>query len=242
MVQNYLQSQPFTLAGSGSSISDQTLVLISMKDIDGTLITMTDVGVLGFGTIEPGSGTQEEAITFTGVTQNGNGTATLTGVKHQLFKYPYTQSAGMTKSHAGGTSFILSNTAGFYNYFDSNQNWKTPVNTFADLPSGNNAGECRVVLSPLSIYIWNGSAWGIFSASALTSAKTFLLGSQSTGADLKTFVSDTAFTNNTKVSVFRSGALQAEGANADYTTSGTTIIIFNYTVDSADLICLWVTL
>jgi hypothetical protein len=117
--QLFVQAQPFTLSGAGASIGDATITLTSFTDIDGNLLTMADIGTLGFSTIEPGNGTQEEAITFTGVTQNGNGTATLTGVKSQMFKSPYTQVAGLLKSHAGGTYLILTNSAGFYNQLAS---------------------------------------------------------------------------------------------------------------------------
>ena len=120
-----LQAQNFTLAGAGSSIADQTLVLSSMLTIDGVAITMADIGAIGYFTLEPGNGAQEEAGTFTGITQNVNGTAALTGVKHQLFEYPYTQTAGLTKSHAGGTSLILSNTAGFYESISGKANDET---------------------------------------------------------------------------------------------------------------------
>lgn len=119
----FVQAQKFSLAGSGSSIGDTTLVLQSMVGIDGANIVTADIGVAGFGTIEPGNGTQEEAIQFTGITQNANGTATLTGVSTVLFKSPYTATSGLAKTHAGATTFILSNDAAFYgsilNYVDA---------------------------------------------------------------------------------------------------------------------------
>lgn len=110
----FVQAQPFKLAGSGSSIGDTTLTLQSMVGIDGSLITTTDIGIFGEGTIEPGNGVQEEAIQFTGITQNSNGTATLTGVSTVLFKSPYTATSGIAKTHAGATTFILTNSAAFY--------------------------------------------------------------------------------------------------------------------------------
>jgi len=111
----FVQAQSFTLAGSGAVIGDTSIVLSSFKQIDGTTnLTMTDFGSIGFMTIEPNSGTQEEQISFTGVTQNANGTATLTGVKTVLFISPYTETSGLAKTHAGGTKAIISNTAGFY--------------------------------------------------------------------------------------------------------------------------------
>lgn len=120
-----IQAQAFTLAGSGATIGATSITLKSMKNIDGTNITMSLLGDQGFGTIEPGTTGQEEQITFTGVTQNANGTATLTGVKRVLNYYPYTETSGTATTHAGGTKFVLSNTAGFYNTFVNKENSDT---------------------------------------------------------------------------------------------------------------------
>lgn len=113
---NFVQAQTFQLAGAGAVIGDVTVVLSSLKQIDGTTnITMTNFGAIGYMTLEPNSGTQEEQISFSGIVQNANGTATLSGVKSVLFVSPYTESTGLAKTHAGGTKAIISNTAGFYN-------------------------------------------------------------------------------------------------------------------------------
>lgn len=120
-----LQAQPFSLAGAGALIGDTSIVLKSFKDIGGTNITMTDLGSVGYMTLEPGNGTLEEQISFTGVTQNANGTATLTGVKTVLFKSPYTETSGLAKTHAGSTTAILSNTAGYYQQFVHRDNAET---------------------------------------------------------------------------------------------------------------------
>lgn len=112
---NFVQSQPFTLSGSGASIGDITLTLQSMMDIDGNNIVTADLGSFAYGTLEPGNSTQEEAVIFTGITQNANGTATLTGVSSIGFKQPYTLTSGIQKTHAGASKFILSNDAAFYN-------------------------------------------------------------------------------------------------------------------------------
>jgi hypothetical protein len=115
---NFIQAQPFTLAGSGTSIGDVTILLNSMYGIDGaTTIVTADLGSYAFATIEPGNGTNEEAIIFTGVTQNANGTATLTGVSSIGFKQPYTVTTGLAKTHAGASKLVLSNDAAFYNNF-----------------------------------------------------------------------------------------------------------------------------
>ena len=119
------QLQAFTLAGSGASPTDTTLLLSSFQDIDGNNVTMAELGTKAYGTIEPASGTQEEQISFTGVTQNGNGTASLTGVSHVAFLTPYTETSGLNKSHAGGVTFVISNTSGFYSDFANTKDDET---------------------------------------------------------------------------------------------------------------------
>jgi hypothetical protein len=112
-----LQAQSFSLAGSGAIIGATTLTLKSMTTIDGALVTMAMLGTYTFMTIEPGNGVNEEQIKFTGITQNANGTASLTGVSSVSFGTPYTVTSGLLKTHAGSVTAILSNTSGFYNSF-----------------------------------------------------------------------------------------------------------------------------
>ena len=98
----YVQSIRHTLAGSGVTATATTIVLKSFKLPDGTTnITVSNFGAIGFGTLEPGT-TREEVISFTGVTQNGDGTADLTGVTRGLaFVAPYTTLSSNKKSHSG---------------------------------------------------------------------------------------------------------------------------------------------
>ncbi len=134
--QKFAQIQSTTLAGSGVAIGATTLILRSFNDIDGNPLLMTSFGSKGFGTLEPDSMDKEEQISFTGITQNVNGTATLTGVKNVGFLYPYTETSGVFKSHAGGVKFVISNTSGFYNELTSKSNdetitgvWEVPTPT-----------------------------------------------------------------------------------------------------------------
>lgn len=119
------QLQNFSLAGSGVSISDTTLTLSSFQSIDGVDLALSDFGTAGYMTIEPGSRDREEQIAFYGVTQNSNGTATLTGIKSVLFLSPYTESTGFSKSHPGGVVAVVSNTSGFYNKLPAKDNIET---------------------------------------------------------------------------------------------------------------------
>lgn len=134
----YVQAQTFTLAGAGVTLAATSITLNSFTQIDGTtLLTMSNFGTKGYATLEPGNGTFEEQISFTGVTQNSNGTATLTGVNTVGFVYPYTETSGTAMSHSGGTSLVLSNTAGFYSRFANTQDDQTIVGLWT-FPSGAN--------------------------------------------------------------------------------------------------------
>lgn len=126
MAIHYAQAQSFTLYGSGASAGDTSVTLVSFNQpsdgITTTALTMADFGAKGYGTLEPGSTTQEEQISWTGITTNSNGTVTLTGVKTVAFVTPYTETSGLSKSHAGGIRFVVSNTAGFYGTFANKEN------------------------------------------------------------------------------------------------------------------------
>lgn len=132
-----IQAQKFQLAGSGVGSTDTSITLTSFAMTDGTLITTADIGAIGYITLEPGT-SRMESISFTGVTQNANGTATLTGVTRGLdFDEPYAETAGLKKSHGGNTNAVLSNTASFYSQFGIKQNDETVPGawTFSQVPS-----------------------------------------------------------------------------------------------------------
>jgi hypothetical protein len=60
------------------------------------------------GTIDPQT-TRSEFISFTGITQNSDSSATLTGVSRGLGRtYPYTASTTLAQAHPGQSIFILS--------------------------------------------------------------------------------------------------------------------------------------
>lgn len=155
-----LQAQSFSLAGGGAVAAATSIILKSFKTIDGVNIAMTDLGTIAYMTLEPGNGTSEEQISFTGVTQNSNGTATLTGVKNVLFVSPYTETSGLAKTHAGSTTAVLSNTSGFYNKFPAKDNDETitgqwTFSTFPITPSNSDAsttvkGVTKISVAPAS--------------------------------------------------------------------------------------------
>lgn len=134
---NFVQAQKFALSGSGMASGATSFTLKSFQLPDGsTNIAMTDFGAVGYGTLEPNT-SREESVSWTGVTQNGDGTATLTGVSTGLdFTAPYTSVAANKKAHAGGSVFVVSNTATFYDTFVNKENDETinGKHTYADVP------------------------------------------------------------------------------------------------------------
>lgn len=114
-----VQTQKHYLAGSGISSSATSITLMSFKTPDGTNVTMTDFGDIGYGVIEPGT-EREENISFEGITQNADGTATLTTVTRGLaFVNPFAETSALKLSHSGGSVFIISNSAPFLEEFKS---------------------------------------------------------------------------------------------------------------------------
>lgn len=127
----YAQLQNFSLAGSGCVVGDTSIVLKSMTDIDGNALTMSlSFGAIAFATLEPGNGQFEEQICFTGLTNNTNGTVTLTGISNVSFLYPYTQTPGVAKTHAGSTTLVISNTSGFYDELTAKNDDETITGTY----------------------------------------------------------------------------------------------------------------
>lgn len=128
---NYVQGKTFyTLSGNGISLSDTSVTIDNFTLPDGTNITMSMFGDIGFGTFEPGS-PKEENYSFTGVTQNGNGTATLTGLTRGLkFVTPYNADVNLRQGHGGGTSMVLANSAPFYNQLSGRDNDETITGTW----------------------------------------------------------------------------------------------------------------
>jgi len=102
---------------SSGITSSQTSLTLTKFQVPNTTqpIQMTDFGDVGYVTIEPGR-TKREFVSFTGITQNSGGTATLTGVSRGLSPIaPYTASTTQQFSHSGGVQVIVSNPPQLYN-------------------------------------------------------------------------------------------------------------------------------
>ena len=108
---NAVGGKLYYLSGAGVTAAATTITLTNFDMAGATQnLVMADFGSLGCGTIQPGSATKQEFISFTGVTQNSDGTAQLTGVSRGLAPVPpYTASTTLQTSHAGGSQFVVSN-------------------------------------------------------------------------------------------------------------------------------------
>lgn len=110
--------QTYTLANSIGS-TDTTIRLNSFQEpISNTPYTMAIIGsTIVYGTIAPKTG-QSEFISFTGITQNSDGTADLTGVTRGIGRsYPYTASSTFRLPHQGQSIFILSDAPTVFNKY-----------------------------------------------------------------------------------------------------------------------------
>jgi len=128
--QNAVGGERYYLSGSGisSSATSITVTKFGYTQPNGTYakFTMTNFGDLGCATIQPGNVSgKQEFVSFTGITQNGDGSALLSGVTRGLERYePFTASTTLQTTHSGGSELVISNSPPcFYqNYTAATQN------------------------------------------------------------------------------------------------------------------------
>lgn len=120
--------------------TDTSITLSSFTEpVSGTVYTMANIGSdIVYGTIAPKTA-NSEFISFTGITANSDGTATLTGVTRGLAKKtPFTTSSTFKLPHSGQTQFIISNPPQLYNEYVTLDNAETIVGK-KTFPAGGNA-------------------------------------------------------------------------------------------------------
>lgn len=129
-VNQFVGGEVYKLAGSGVSAAATSITLTEFKVPDVgqanvQKLQITDFGTVGYGTIEPGT-SRREFISFTGITQNADDSATLTGVSRGLAPIsPYTASSTFQIAHSGGSRFIISNPPQLYNQAAFKENDET---------------------------------------------------------------------------------------------------------------------
>lgn len=109
-------------SGVSSSASSITLSSLTIKQT-GQLIRDADLSDTFYITLEPGNVSKQEIVGCTTVTQNSNGTATLSGCSRGLAPIsPYTASTTLQFAHGGNTSVIFSDPPQLFNQFIAKDN------------------------------------------------------------------------------------------------------------------------
>lgn len=94
-------------------------------DLDNAKLTMTDFGTNAVFTVDPGLKGIEEIEQFTGIVDNGDGTASLTGLSRDMqSKYPYTGS-GTGRTHGSSAIVVFGNSPQIYGRLAAPENAQT---------------------------------------------------------------------------------------------------------------------
>lgn len=133
---------------TSAGISDTSIQLSSFEEpISNIPYTMSYLGTsIGYGTLDPQTVGRSEFISFSGITQNTNGSATLTGVARGLSRSPAgascVASTTLAVRHPGQAIFILSDSPCHFSEYAVKQNdevisgsWTVPTPTAAGNPT-----------------------------------------------------------------------------------------------------------
>lgn len=132
----FVQTPAIALYSPMASTDASAVVAPYPLDLDGVKLTMTDFGTVAYMTVDPKVSGFEEIISFTGIVDNGNNTATLIGLTRDLqSKYPYTGS-GTGKSHGSSALVVFSDNPQVYAAFGAlaNDNIWVGQQTFTSFP------------------------------------------------------------------------------------------------------------
>lgn len=123
---------------SSIGVNNTTIVLSSFKNRSNIPWTMSLLNTdIVYATLDPQT-SSSEFVSFTNITQNADGTATLTGVTRGLSDfYPYTASSTLQRAHAGQSTFIISDAPQVFAEYAAKRNNEniTGVFNFLSLPT-----------------------------------------------------------------------------------------------------------
>ena len=108
---------------SSIGTTDASVKLSSFKNRSSIPLTMTLLATdIGYGTLSPQT-SRSEFVSFSGITQNSDGTATLTGVTRGLSDIsPFTASTTLRQAHPGQSVFILSDSPQLFEEYAKKRN------------------------------------------------------------------------------------------------------------------------
>lgn len=111
----FVETAPASLYQALSTTDTQAVITPYPLDLDGNKLTIADFGSTATFTIDPKLTGYEEINGFTGIVDNGNNTATLTGLSRNLLgKAPYTASSAGGKAHGSSAVVVFSNNPQMY--------------------------------------------------------------------------------------------------------------------------------
>lgn len=226
---------------SSVGLADNTIRLSSFQNRSGLPLTMTLLNTsIGYGTLDPQNPTRSEFISFTGVTQNSDGTAILTGVTRGLSDiYPFTASTTQVLSHSGQSIFILSDSPQLFGQYAVKQNNET-ISGLYNFSGGfyDNASSTftsNVTLTG-STTIQNG-AYSTFNGTTTFNAGAIISNAPKNNNDVanKKYVDDTASAGAANANTITKGIVQQATItqlNAGTATGSTGAVLF---IDPATL-------
>lgn len=125
MPQRFVQTPAVTLLAPMSASATTCVVTPYPQDLEGVNLTMTDFGSNPTFTVDPKITDAEEICSFTGITDNGDGTATITGITRNLgAKSPYT-TLGTGRVHGSSSVLVFSDNPQMFNRLASKENDET---------------------------------------------------------------------------------------------------------------------
>lgn len=126
-----VQTPTYHLYSGESGTATSMRIAPYPTDLDGVKLTMSDFGDLPTVTVDPKITNTEEIESFTGIVDNGDNTATLTGVSRDLqSKYPYT-GIGTGRTHGSGATVVFGNNPQVYGRLWAPENNATSTATLA---------------------------------------------------------------------------------------------------------------
>lgn len=152
----FVQTPAIALYSPLSAAGTSMVIVPYPVDLDGNKLTIGDFGSNPTVTIDPKVSGFEEIISFSGITDNGNNTALLTGLTRNLAsKYPYT-ATGTGKQHGSSAVVVFSDNPQVFGRLAGKDNDETITGqwtflSFPITPATPNASTTVIGMSKLSV-------------------------------------------------------------------------------------------
>lgn len=157
-----VQSPAVTLYTGLSASGTSMIVSPYPRDLDGNKLTMAALGSTPQMTVDPKVSSYEEIIGFTGITDNGDDTATITGLSRDLASSSLA-TPGTGKQHGAGAVVLFSwnpQDVARLGALENDQTW-TGLNAFSQLPTstgGNATDPTQLITYAQALALATGTA------------------------------------------------------------------------------------